>query len=297
MIWHIFKKDWKLLWRYAVVVWTVQITFGWMQFAMDSSESRMLERMMDTLGPLPLLASAFLLSAAVHQDAIPALQQDWLVRPMRPRDLLAEKLLFAFLTVNGPIFIVDVVQGLTHGFPFLVVVGPAVSRGIFLLIGFTLPVLVLAALTRSVMEAAIGATGFFICVSAFQQLVLSRSPNALQLRWSGVSWVPGSMVLLIAVVGSGAVLGEQYWKRKTLFSRWLAASVVVLCLLTQFLPWRPAFAIQQWLSLSRFPGNPILISFDPSLGKFRHPSGLNDEELDRRHHLFNDETPVAVICL
>lgn len=294
MIWHIFKKDWKLLWRYAVVVWTVQLIFGWMQFAMDSSESRMLERMMDTLGALPLLASAFLLSAAVHQDAIPALRQDWLVRPVRPGDLLAAKLLFAFITVNGPILLGDVFQGLAHGFSFSLVVGPAISRGIFLIIGFTLPVLVLAALTRTTMEAAIGATGFFICVSGFQQLLLSRSPNALQLRWSGVSWVPASLVLVIAIFGAGAILWGQYSMRKTLFSRWLAASVVVLCLLTQFMPWGTAFAIQERLSPSRVTPSPILISFDPTLGKFRHPSGINDEELDRRRRLFNDESPVTV---
>jgi hypothetical protein len=235
MIWHIFKKDWKLLWRYVLLVWVVQISFGWMQLVLDSSESRTLERLLDALGPLPLLASAFLLSAAVQQDAIPGSRQDWLVRPVRSRDLLLAKLSFALLAVNGPLFAGDVIQGLAHGFPIWQIAGPAASRAVFLMIGFTLPVLVLAALTRTVIETVIGAICFALGVSLFQQLLLSRSPNALQLRWSGVSWVPGLLVLLIALLGAGVILGQQYRWRTTSFSRGLTVSVVLLCLVTQFL--------------------------------------------------------------
>lgn len=294
MVWHIFEKDWKLLWRYVLLVWAVQISFGWMQLVLDSSESRTLERLLDAFGPLPLLAGAFLLSAAVHQDAIPGSRQDWLVRPVRSTDLLLAKLLFALLAVNGPLFAGDVIQGLAHGFSIWQVAGPAASRAVFLMIGFTLPVLVLAALTRTVIETVIGAICFALGVSLFQQLLLSRSPNALQLRWSGVSWVPGLLVLLIALLGAGAVLGQQYRRRTTSISRGLTVSVVLLCLLTQFLPWKVAFAIQQWRSPFSGKRTPILISFDPGLAKFRHPSGLISEDMDRRRHLFNDETPVTV---
>jgi len=294
MVWHIFKKDWKLLWRYVVLVWSVQIFFGWMQFVVDSSENRTLERILDVFGPLPLLASAFLLAAVVHQDTIPGDRQDWLVRPVKSWDLVAAKLLFALLAVNGPIFVGDLLQGLVHGFSFSAVAGPASSRTIFLLIGFTFPVLVLGVLTKSLVEAVIGAIGFALGVSLFQQLALSRSPDALQLRWSGVSWVPSLVVLFIAVAGAGVVLGQQYRQRTTLFSRGLAVGVVALCLLTQFLPWHAAFAVQQWLSPSRGMPTPISIRFDPSLGKFRHPSGINPEGSDRRSHLFNDETTVTL---
>ena len=294
MVWHIFKKDWKLLWRYAVLVWAVQISFGWMQFAVDSAENRMLERILDALGPLPLLGSAFLLVAVIHQDVIPGDRQDWLIRPVRSWDLVAAKLFFAFLTVNGPILAVDVLQGLAHGFPFSAVAGPASSRAVFMLIGFTFPVLVFGVLTKSFVEAIMGAIGLALSVSVFQQLVLSRSPNALQLRWSGVSWVPSLVVLVIAFVGAGVVLWRQYRRRTTLFSRGIAVGVVALCLLTQFLPWQAAFAVQQWLSASRSMPNPISIRFDPSLGKFRDPSGISLEGSDRRSHLFNDENTVTL---
>lgn len=294
MVWHILKKDWKLLWRYVMLVWAVQVSFGWMQFVMDSSENRTLERILDAFGPLQLLASAFLLVAVVHQDVIPGDRQDWLIRPLKSWDLVAAKLLFALLTVNGPILVGDVVQGLAHGFSFSAVVGPASSRAIFLLIGFTFPVLVLGVLTKSFVEAVIGAIVFALGVSLFQQLVLSRSPNALQLRWSGVSWVPGLAVLVIAGLGAGVVLWQQYRQRTTLFSRGLAVGVVALCLLTQFLPWQAAFAVQQWLSPSRGMPSPIYIRFDPSLGKFHDPSGINAEGSDRRSHLFNDEATVTI---
>ena len=289
MFWHIFKKDWKLLWRYVVMVWAVQISFGWMQFVVDFSENRTLERILAAFGPLPLLASAFLLAAVVHQEAIPGDRQDWLVRPVKAWDLLAAKLVFALLTVSGPILVGDVLQGLAHGFSFSTVISPASSRAIFLLASFTFPVLVLGALTKSIVEAVIGAIGVVLGFSLFQQLLLSRSPNALQLRWSGVSWVPSWVVLLITVIGAAVVLWQQYQQRTTALSRVLAVGVAALCLAAQFLPWQMAFGVQQWLSPSRGMPNPVSIRFDPSLGKFRNPSGIKPEGADRQSHFFNDE--------
>jgi hypothetical protein len=46
------------------------------------------------LGLVSLVATALLIVTVVQQDAIPGLTQDWLVRPIRRRDLLLSKVVF-----------------------------------------------------------------------------------------------------------------------------------------------------------------------------------------------------------
>src|SRR5580700_992759 len=126
MIWHIFKKDWKLLWRYAV-------GFGALHFIMNAlrlSQGRFYQArlavlaasssflpgrdlfVVSTLPAVALLGSALLITAIVQQDAIPGLRQDWLVRPIRRRDLLLSKLLSVLVMVQIPMFAADLAEGL-----------------------------------------------------------------------------------------------------------------------------------------------------------------------------------------
>ena len=51
---------------------------------------------------LSLLTTALLIALVMHQDNLPGLQQDWLVRPIRRRDLALSKLLFLVLLAQGP---------------------------------------------------------------------------------------------------------------------------------------------------------------------------------------------------
>src|SRR5450631_4746242 len=98
MIWHIFKKDWKLLWRFAACFGALHFVLNAVRLnrgrfyqtrwaVMDAvpnsflpGRALFLESILPTLA---LLGSAFLIVAIVNQDAIPGLRQDWLVRPIR----------------------------------------------------------------------------------------------------------------------------------------------------------------------------------------------------------------------
>jgi hypothetical protein len=67
----------------------------------------------------------FLITAAVHLDAVPGVRQDWLIRPIRRRDLMLAKLLFAALAVQAPILVANTAAFLISGFslrPFVRVV-------------------------------------------------------------------------------------------------------------------------------------------------------------------------------
>src|SRR5437867_3622807 len=90
---------------------------------------------------------------SVHVDAIPGVRQDWLVRPIKRRDLLAAKLLFVILLVQGPILLTDFVGAAANGFPFAQSLSASLSHNVFWLATFYLPVLAFASLTRNFTEA------------------------------------------------------------------------------------------------------------------------------------------------
>jgi hypothetical protein len=119
MAWHIFRKDVRLLWRLAVGV-------SFMHFVATAGMFRQGHFGHNTIFPVPLLqlfqqlaflAFGFLIVAVVHQDAIPGARQDWLVRPIRRRDLVLAKCLFILLLVHGPVFLADLAEALAAGFP------------------------------------------------------------------------------------------------------------------------------------------------------------------------------------
>src|SRR5690348_10954942 len=104
MVWHIFKKDWNLLWRIVVVTAALQFVLAVTLFILWHNRGNQFFRLALLLLGFTLLGAAFLISAVVQQDAIPGVRQDWLVRPVRRRDLLFAKLLFVLTMVQGPIF-------------------------------------------------------------------------------------------------------------------------------------------------------------------------------------------------
>src|SRR5262249_4610319 len=112
MIWHIFKKDVKLSWRLAAGVALLHWASALAAFTMLTTTSvtaavkaRNLAGMLIIGG---LIATGFIITTVVHNDAIPGVRQDWLVRPLRRRDLMLAKVLFVLLMVQLPVFLADV---------------------------------------------------------------------------------------------------------------------------------------------------------------------------------------------
>ena len=277
MIWHIFKKDWKLLWRFAAcfaalhvvlnVAWLslgrfYQARFDGVAYGSGWLPGRGLF-VVNVLPIIALLGSAFLITAIVHQDAIPGVRQDWLVRPIRRRDLLLAKLVSVLVMVQAPIFLADLAQGLAGGFPLAQSAGAAFSRSVYLLLGFGLPLLAFASLTKNFMEAIAGGVAVVLGVSMVSMLSPGLS-GALFLVGPALAWVDASMRIAILVAGAAALLGMQYYLRKTILSRWLMAGVVLLYLLAPVVRWQSAFALEQRLSPNTSAGNPVSIRFEPN---------------------------------
>jgi hypothetical protein len=279
MVWHIFKKDWKLAWVFVLVVSVVH----WIDSAIIYKlglfdEDPMLGMLADAVPMLAFFGSMFLIGAIVHLDSIPGVRQDWLVRPISRWDLVIEKFLFVVLMVNGPIFAEVLLQGLANKFSLRLSLAAAMWQVAFLFFAFTLPLFSFASVTRSMTQAFIfGCSCTFIMVG-FQTIASylnGRAHGTLEsISWSAIGWVGETARFALSAVAATVILGLQYSRRRTLFSRCMVLLFGVAILATQFIPWKAAFAIEEKFSPRPGAGTSAVVAFDPKFEKFRSPSGL-----------------------
>lgn len=286
MIWHIFKKDWKLVWFLVAAVAALDAAGEFMYFKLGLfGENPTYELLAQTLPIFAIFGNMFLIAAIVHLDAIPGERQDWLVRPIRRRDLLLEKFIFAVVTVEGPIFLLNMFQGLANGFSIRACLLASLSRVIFLLFFVVLPIFALAAVTRNMTEAFIFGCGCTFIIGAF--LTLEDYLNGLahgtfiSIPHSGIGWIGEVFRFGLVALAAAVVLGLQYFRRKTLTSRGLVLAFGLGILLSVFLPWKPAFAIESRLSPDPAAGNAVALAFDAQAGRYSAPSGVDARANER----------------
>ncbi len=279
MIWHIFKKDWKLLWVPAVAVAIAQFLVAAVLYEVGKGEeSRSLVQLVTLLPFLTYIGMAFLISMAVLQEALVGVHQDWLVRPVPRIDLLLAKMLFVLLLIQTPMFAADLIQALANGFSWKQSAAAALSRSIYVLLAYDLPVFALASLIRSLSDAVISGVFVFVAVMSFDLAV-----RTLSAAWgtqgfnptlgTGVGWVAESMRLVLALVGSAIILAIQFTKRRTILLRASGAVLLFLALFTQILPWKVAFAVEQRVSADSSTQHGVDIRFDPSQRSFHRQRG------------------------
>jgi hypothetical protein len=279
MIWHIFKKDWKLLWVFVITVASLHWIAAFIIFKLGLfGEDAMFEMLSEAVPILAFFASMFLIAAIVHVEAIPGVRQDWLVRPIRRRNLLLEKFLFVVLMVEGPIFAANLFQGLANGFSLRSSLLAAMSHVIFLLFFLILPLFAFASVTRNMTEAFIFGCGCTFVIGVFLTLTDYLNGYAhgtlAAVTHSGIGWIGEVFRLTLAAIAASIILGLQYFRRKTMAARFLVIAFGLLILASQFLPWKPAFAIEERLSPKPAAGAHTEVTFNPVQGKFKSPSGL-----------------------
>jgi hypothetical protein len=265
MIWHIFKKDWKLLWPLVLIVAAVEFV--------NVSVWLSLGHFLDSLALVPILGPmqwamflgiAALIIMTVHQDLVPGDRQDWLVRPVHRRDLLLEKFLFVVVAVHGPLALADLTHGLATGFPLEGSLSLALSHGAYLLLVFSLPILGFAAMTSTIVEAVGVILAIFLVYALFQLEFLRGAPLSND---SNLNWMPYAFWSVLALVQAAIVIPLQYYRRATGLARGVALGAALLIPLPALVSWVPAFAFQTWLSLNPAPAGPIQVAFDPDLGR------------------------------
>lgn len=279
MISHIFKKDWKLAWVFVLVVSVMHWIDSAIIYKLGMfNEDPTLDMLAEAVPMLAFFGSMFLIGAIVHLDSIPGVRQDWLVRPISRWDLLAEKFMFVVLMVNGPIFVEVLWQGLANKFSLRLALIAALWQAAFLFFAFTLPLFSFASVTRNMTQAFVFGCGCAAIIVGFQTLASyfnGRDHGTLQaISWSGVGWVGETARFGLSIAAAVVILGQQYFRRKTGFSRCMVVAFGLLLLTTQFIPWKAAFAIERKLSADPGAGRTVVIAFDGARARFQAPSGL-----------------------
>ena len=123
MVLTIFRKDFRLLWPAVIAITLLQAALTAFELARgpfgDSRNTHEFNRLLEAehvLEGIVLAGIALLISLAVHQDALPQIDLDWLIRPIKRRQLAAAKLVFFIACIQLPMFVCDVAGCLAGGF-------------------------------------------------------------------------------------------------------------------------------------------------------------------------------------
>ena len=251
MIWHIFRKDLRLLWPMSALVAGIQLLnagllIGGGRFARSDGE------MMSEFGwisniALPgvtLLGLAALVMAVIQQDRLPGTTQDWLTRPIPRGQLLAAKLLFVVLNGLGPILAADLAMGLVEHLGFTDVVAASLTRCAVLLCLVCLPAALIGAVTRTLTEALVLVVviGVLLIVE-FVVFAQMRAP--LPMLQSGFGWIVTPILALLNLGALLFLLPLQFRWRSTNRVRWILPLYFCLLPALYFIPWDVAFQIER----------------------------------------------------
>jgi len=267
MIWHIFKKDLRLLWPMAAIVSAVHVLNAVLLingggFARSSTE-QLSEYGWISNNALPgvsLLGLVILVIAAIQQDRLPGATQDWLTRPIPRGQLFAAKGLFIVLAGLLPILLADLAMGMAEHFGVADVIAASLTRSAVMLCLVCLPAVLIGVVTRSLTEALVFAVA--IIVLLILELIAALQSRALSpVMQSGYSWTVVPIVILLNIGALSCLLPLQIRWRSGNRVRWILAAYVCVLPAVFFLPWGTAFQIDRAFG-SRDALSPEAISLD-----------------------------------
>jgi hypothetical protein len=265
MVWHFFRKDVRLCWPLALAVVAIQVLCALRTSVLGYFDQPIvLERATFFFPLLVYLGIAVAAVTVVHQEPLSGTTQgDWLIRPIRRRDLAWSKILFVILTVNVPLMIVDVVQQLALHFPVSVSIGVALSR-FLIMVAFSLAALALGAVTRSLIDAfvfgVVSAMGFalliMIATSGLNPVIFGIGGQP------GMAWISVAAAALIMSAAAAFVLAFQYRTRRTFAARGFGLSAFLLAFCTYVCFPRTAAIAAQEVVWGTSAGREVSLSFD-----------------------------------
>jgi hypothetical protein len=282
MITHLLRKDWTLLWPMVAFVTLIQACREWVTYkpGVFSGDATAAE----FLGPLTLawfVGIAALVVGVVQQDAVPGVDQDWLIRPLKRTELLLAKILFVVLTVSLPMLLLDLAHASAAGFSTTVALGLAAYKELYVIVCFVIPVMALAAATAGMTEFIVLASAliavFATGLSAYGLLV---GPSSCPTCGTGVAWLQHLLRHIVILFGAVIILCLQYYRRATRLSRALAVVGALVIVFAQ-LPWTTTFAIQRSLLPAPGAAAGIDLSFESQLPiAERAPSDASSPPID-----------------
>ena len=241
---------------------------------------------------------AALAAATVHQDAVPGVDQDWLIRPLRRTELLLAKLLFVALTIGLPMGILNLAHALAMHMPVALSLKAVVSKELFVFACFVVPVMAIASATRNMAELLLVAAALVVVYA----LGVGTSALLFGEDWcptchTGMAWLQHLFQHLLILAGACVVLGLQYYRRASILSRTLAIAGAGLLAFLQ-VTWSSAFAIERWLAGPRQDTASVALELSPP-GDLR-PAQTGDAVPEARraaHLLMHGDVDEAVADL
>ncbi len=249
MIRHILRKDWHLLWPMVAVVAAIQIGYEWAVFSSGLfRENPAAEALLHPLTLAWFIGIAALTAAVVHQDPIPGVDQDWLIRPLNRTQLLLAKMIFLALAISAPMFMLNLAHALAMGMPVASSLAAVLFKELFIFACFIVPVAALAATTRNMTELIVlGATLVLIFASSVSLSAFFFGADWCPTCHTGLVWLQHLGQHVGILVGAAVILFLQYYRRRSAVARGLAM-IGTVSLVSIQLPWNTAFHIEQWLS-------------------------------------------------
>lgn len=260
MIWHIVRKDLRLLWPLACAAALVNLGNAALliiggPFARGSQffEGATFAWISNNVLPaVAIIGLILLVVSVVHQDPLPGTTQDWLTRPIPRGKLWAAKLVFVLLAGLAPILLGDVVMGMAEHLRLSDVLAASVSRCFVLFCLVCVPSAMLALVTRKLTEVLVAGIGLVVVLIVIMIVAITvRIQLQSPVMVSGYAWV-GEWVLIVAsLVSLAIVLPLQLHWRSTHRVRWILLVVVCLVPLIVFMPWGMALWVAQIFGESR----------------------------------------------
>ncbi len=251
MIRHIVIKDWKLLWPMAALVAAIQAGREWAVYGSGLFElSPAAAALMQPLTLAWFIGIAALTAAAVHQDAIPGVDQDWLIRPLRRTDLVLAKLAFLALTISAPMVALNLAHALAMGMPLGASIEAVLAKDAFIFACFIVPVAALASTARNMTELVVIGAALVLTFAAS----LGLSSFLFGANWcptchTGMAWLQHLAQHVGIFLGACAILALQYHRRLSTVARAVAVIGAAALVFLQ-VPWGTAFAVERWLTRS-----------------------------------------------
>lgn len=243
MIWHIFKKDVRLLWWMALAAAGLHfwVSVGLVRESRDFAVWHSAFAPVDPVA-YSLLAAIVLAVLILHQDPLAGAWQDWLTRPISRRDLALAKMFAVIALVQLPMFAATLAVQLAVGYSTPEALWLACVRSLWFSLSIALPALAVASITRNLMEA-LAAGVLYLLLIAWEQAVL-RVPSVLRLGDS--HWVADAGFVVVLALVSAGVLWLQFARRRTWLARGIAFVGAVCAFLTDTTPWNAAYAVERW---------------------------------------------------
>jgi hypothetical protein len=245
MIQHIFEKDCRLLWPYVGALIIIRMTIMGLLELMSRGPNEFSARLVD-------LAWLVLPMMVLQEEALEGMNQDWLVRPIPRRDLLAAKFLFITSMVLLPSFLVGIVnaEGVAHS---LRGATEFAAWELLVRVAILLPCLAIASIFGS-LRVAVGVSMvvFLACfLSAY-----TNTPLTFSFGWLVKSVASGLMLASAAIV----LLLTYLWRKRTAAIVLLAAAVLCVVIVGRVVPYAAWFELLSRFSAERGTSRNIVVT-------------------------------------